>query len=141
MLVAHTQLTPRREEIAPLGFVAHESYLPWLEVGRSDLLKSTGIEYRRLEEGGKFLPVLEWYMRFRRPVFDGDSLELLTMLRTRPALKFRIDYQLLRGKEVVAVGYTWQGFVSRNGWPCRPPEDFSAMIDREFDRLERRSDV
>jgi len=132
MLVAHTYLTPRREEMAPIGFVAHESYLPWLEVARSDLLKSRGIEYRKLEAEGKYLPVLEWHMRFRRPVRYGDSLEIISALKTRPPLKFRLDYQILRGNAVVAVGYTWQGFVNRQGRPCRPPEAFTDVIEREF---------
>lgn len=132
MIVAHTYLTPRREEIAPLGFVAHESYLPWLEVARADLLKSNGIEYRKIEAEGKYLPVLEWYMRFRRPVRYGDLLEIISVLKVRPPLKFRLDYQILREGKVVAVGHTWQGFVNRKGWPCRPPEAFVNVIERAF---------
>jgi acyl-CoA thioester hydrolase len=132
MIVAHTYLTPRREEIAPIGFVAHESYLPWLEVARSDLLKSTGIDYRKLEAEGKYLPVLEWQMRFLRPVRYGDALDIVSSLKSRPPLKFRLDYRILRDGLVVAVGHTLQGFVNRNGWPCRPPEAFSKIIEREF---------
>ena len=120
--------------MAPIGFAAHESYLHWLEVGRSDLLKNSGIDYREIEKTGRFLPVLEWHMRFRKPIFYGDALTLITLLRDRPPLKFRLDYQILRENKVVAFGHTLQGFVNRQGRPTRPPDSFVEMVAQEFDR-------
>jgi acyl-CoA thioester hydrolase len=50
MITSTTQLTVRYAETDMMGVVYHGSYIPWLEVGRTQLLKELGLPYRQLEE-------------------------------------------------------------------------------------------
>jgi acyl-CoA thioester hydrolase len=59
MIQSRTQVTVRYAETDMMGVVYHGSYLPWLEIGRTTLLKEMGLPYRELEAAGYFLPVLE----------------------------------------------------------------------------------
>ena len=59
MIESRTQITVRYSETDMMGIVYHANYLPWFEIGRTQLLKEMGISYRKLEEEGFRLPVLE----------------------------------------------------------------------------------
>jgi acyl-CoA thioester hydrolase len=52
MLQSSTQITVRYAETDMMGIVYHGNYLPWFEVGRTNLLKEFGVPYRELEKEG-----------------------------------------------------------------------------------------
>jgi acyl-CoA thioester hydrolase len=132
MIQSRVNVTVRYAETDMMGIVYHANYLPWFEVGRTTLLKEIGVPYRRLEEEGFRLPVLEISAKYVRPAVYDDTLEVLTTLRERPAIRIRLEYEVLRGAEVLATGTSLHAFVDRTGRPVRPPAWASAMIDKAF---------
>jgi acyl-CoA thioester hydrolase len=132
MLEHRSQIEVRYAETDMMGVVYHGSYLPWLEVARTALLASRGIPYRELEASGFFLPVIEVNLRYHKPARYADVVTVHAVIRERPALRLRIDYELHRGPEKLASGHTVHVFIDRAGRPVRPPEAFSALIDASF---------
>jgi acyl-CoA thioester hydrolase len=114
-------VTVRYAETDMMGIVYHANYLPWFEVGRTTLLKEIGVPYRRLEEEGFRLPVLDVTAKYLRPALYDDTLEVLTTLRDRPLLRIYLDYEVRRDGELLATGSTVHAFVDREGRPVRPP--------------------
>jgi len=108
-----------------MGIVYHGSYLPWFEVGRTDLLKQHGLPYRQLEAEGYFLPVLEVQVRYRQPARYDDVLTIVTTLKERPILRIKLEYEVRRGAELLATGQTLHAFINREGAPVRPPAAFA----------------
>jgi acyl-CoA thioester hydrolase len=132
MIRSRSTVTVRYAETDMMGVVYHANYLPWFEIGRTTLLKELGVPYRRLEEEGFRLPVLEVSAKYLRPAVYDDTLEVTATVRERPQLRIRIDYEVRRGEELLATGNTLHAFVDREGRPVRPPPWAVDMFARAF---------
>ncbi len=132
MITSRTQVTVRYAETDMMGIVYHGSYLPWFEIGRTNLLKEQGIPYRSLEAEGFRLPVLEASLKYHRPAVYDDTVTVVTTLREKPALRIRLDYEIYRGDELLVTGYTLHAFIDRTGKPVRPPAIFTQRMKELF---------
>jgi acyl-CoA thioester hydrolase len=132
MLQSRSQITVRYAETDMMGVVYHGSYLPWFEVGRTTLLKEHALPYRQLEADGFFLPVLEVGARYLRPARYDDTLTIVTTLREKPLLRIKLEYEVLRGDERLATGFTLHAFIDRAGKPVRPPVAFQEKMNALF---------
>lgn len=83
-------------ECDPMGVVHHASYLPWLEMGRTELLRSSGVSYRQLEERGVFLVIVALECKYRRPARYDDELEIRTRVVGGGRVKIEHTYEVLR---------------------------------------------
>ena len=132
MIESRTQVTVRYAETDMMGVVYHGNYLPWFEVGRTTLLKELGLAYRRLEEEGFRLPVLEVSSHYLRPSVYDDTITIVTRLPERPLLRIRLEYEVRRGEELLATGHTVHAFIDREGRPVRPPASAVAVFNAAF---------
>lgn len=132
MIQSRVAVTVRYAETDMMGIVYHANYLPWFEVGRTTLLKELGIPYRKLEEEGFRLPVLEVNAKYLRPAVYDDTLEIVTVLREKPLLRIRLEYEVRRGQELLATGSSLHAFIDREGKPVRPPAWASDTLAKAF---------
>jgi acyl-CoA thioester hydrolase len=132
VIESRTQVTVRYAETDMMGVVYHGNYLPWFEVGRTNLLKELGLPYRRLEEEGFRLPVLEVSARYLRPAVYDDTVTIVTRLLEKPLLRIRLEYEVNRGEELLATGHTVHAFIDREGRPVRPPASVVAVFTAAF---------
>ncbi len=132
MIQSRVQVTVRYAETDMMGIVYHANYLPWFEVGRTTLLKEIGVPYRKLEEEGFRLPVLEVAAKFLRPAVYDDTLEVTSTVDERPRLRIRIAYEVRRSGELLATGTTLHAFVDKEGRPVRPPPWVVELFDKAF---------
>ncbi len=132
MITSRASISVRYAETDMMGVVYHGSYLPWLEIGRTALLKEHGLPYRELEAEGFFLPVLEVGLRYLRPAKYDDTVTVTTVLREKPSLRIRMDYELHRGDELLSTAFTVHVFIDRAGKPVRPPTAFTTIMERVF---------
>lgn len=134
MIQSSVQVTVRYAETDMMGVVYHGNYLPWFEVGRTTLLKEMGLSYRVLEEQGFRLPVLEVQVKYFRPAVYDDTVTIVTTLNDKPLLRIRLEYEVKRGEELLATGYTVHAFIDREGKPVRPPANAVAVFNTAFAR-------
>jgi acyl-CoA thioester hydrolase len=132
MIKSTVSVTVRYAETDMMGIVYHANYLPWFEVGRTTLLKELGIPYRQLEEEGFRLPVLEISAKYLRPAVYDDTLEIRTTVTDRPLLRIRLDYEVMRGDELLATGTSVHAFVDKQGRPVRPPGWAAEILNKAF---------
>ena len=132
MITSRASVSVRYAETDMMGVVYHGSYLPWLEIGRTQLLKDHGVPYRVLEADGFFLPVVEVSLRYLRPAKYDDEVVVTTFLREKPSLRIRMEYELHRGEELIATATSLHVFIDRSGKPVRPPVAFVSIMDRVF---------
>ncbi|MBI4859613.1 MAG: acyl-CoA thioesterase [Candidatus Riflebacteria bacterium] len=85
----------RYAETDRMGVVHHARYFEYLEMGRVDLMKRTGISYRELEERGALYPLVESWIRYRKPVTFDDPLTLITWYRRLTRTRVTFAYRLL----------------------------------------------
>lgn len=61
-----------------MGVAHHAAYIPWLEIGRTELLRASGATYRELEAAGVFLVVTRLEIAYRRPARYDDNITIIT---------------------------------------------------------------
>jgi acyl-CoA thioester hydrolase len=71
-------LRVRYHECDPMGVAHHASYAPWLEMGRTELLRTSGLSYAHLEQQGVFLVIAKLEIRYKRPIRYDDVVEVRT---------------------------------------------------------------
>src|ERR1700754_1184388 len=87
----------RYAETDQMGVVYYANYFVWFEIGRVELMRSLGFEYRELEEQDQcFLPVVEANCRYQAPAGYDDVLTLETRVLNQRTSMIRFGYRLLR---------------------------------------------
>lgn len=132
MMKSRTEIRVRYAETDMMGIAYHGSYLPWLEIGRTELLREHGLPYADLERQGYRLPVLEVGMRYHRPALYDDVVAIESTLAEKPLLRIRIDYRLTRGDTLLATGHSVHAFLDHSNQPVRPPASFVEAVARFF---------
>lgn len=87
-----------------MGVAHHAAYIPWLEMGRTELLRASGVTYRDLEAAGVFLVVTRLEIAYRRPARYDDTITVIT--RVTGGGRARIDhaYEVRRLAENESTG-------------------------------------
>ena len=132
MIQSRASITVRYAETDMMGIVYHANYLPWFEVARTQLLREQGFPYKQLELDGYRIPVLEVSAKYLRPALYDDTLTIVATIREKPLLRIRIDYEVLRGEERLAIGQTAHAYCDLRGQPTRPPPLFAARMNTLF---------
>ena len=117
--VHETELRVRYPECDPMGIAHHAAYPVWFEIGRTEMLRADGGNYRELEAAGVFLAVIRLEVRYRRPARYDDVLRLVTELRAWGPVKVDHSYRLYRGEELIAEADTTLACLDRE-WQARP---------------------
>ena len=112
-------------ETDQMGVVYHSNYLVYFEIGRTEMMRASGISYAELEERGYVLAVVESSMKHTGSAKYDDLLTVRTWLRQVTKTRLRLEYAVMRGGDVLTSGQTALAFLSRadNMRPIRAPED------------------
>jgi acyl-CoA thioester hydrolase len=89
------QIRVRYCECDPMGVAHHAAYAPWLEIARTELLRATGTTYADLERAGTFLVITELTVRYRRPIFYDDVVEVRTRVAGGSRVKIEHRYEIV----------------------------------------------
>lgn len=107
----------RYVECDPMGVVHHTAYPVWFEMGRTELLRETGLTYRELEEAGAFLAVTNLSVVYKQPARYDDLLRLTTSWHDAGRVKIRHHYQLHRDDVLLVTGETTLACLDESGRP------------------------
>ena len=121
---SHTiSVVPRYAETDKAGVVHHSVYPVWFEMGRTELLRANGIAYKDLEAAGVLFVVAELRIKYRRPAFYDDQLDLETTCSVVTAGKVEHTYRLTRRDTglLLAEGSSVLACVSADGKIRRVP--------------------
>jgi acyl-CoA thioester hydrolase len=122
-VVNETTLRVRYAETDAMGIVYHTNYLIWFEVGRGELSRQMGVDYRTWEEMGLYLPVVEASCRYLAPARYGDLVIISTWVeeaRSRTVI-FAYEARLQETGQVLAMGRTVHVCVNRAGQTTQIP--------------------
>lgn len=108
-----TRLRVRYAETDAAGAVYHGNYLTYFEVARVEALRGLGVPVREFETRGIVMPVVEARVKYLRPAYLDDLLEVAVLLdRVGPA-SFSFDYEVMRDGLLLATGWTRIAVVER----------------------------
>ena len=89
----HT-LRVRYGETDPMKYVYYGNYAEYLEVARVELFRTLGISYDEIEKRGIWLPVSEYKIKYLKPAFYDEILEIHTSVRKVPGVKIEFEYEI-----------------------------------------------
>lgn len=115
-----------------MGYVYNGNYLMLFEIGRTELLREIGFAYAEFERTHDvLLPVIESRVFYKLPAFYDDMLTIETTYEHSLGASLTMNYRILRGDDVIALGYTVHLFVQGTSRkPIRPPKVFTEHIER-----------
>ncbi len=90
-----TRLRVRYCECDPMNVAHHAAYVAWLEIGRTEVLRSCGVTYAQMESAGVFLVVVKLDVRYRRPVLYDDVVEIRTRWIGGGRVKVLHEYEIV----------------------------------------------
>ena len=80
----------RYSETDQMGVVYHGNYAQYLELARVEWLRSLGISYKSMEEGGIMLPVISLSINFLKPALYDDLITVKVILKKK-SLRFELS--------------------------------------------------
>ena len=120
----------RYADVDQMGVVYHARYLEWFEAARTEMLRNMGMVYKQLEESGIYMPVIEAYCRYRKPVKYDELVRVITVLADVTRSKIRLEYKVQGNEdEIVRVeGYTVHCFMDKSGKPIRASQELLSLL-------------
>lgn len=135
MFIYEHKIRVRYAETDKMGYVYYGNYATFYEVARTEMLRSTGISYKDLEDQGIMLPVIDLNSQFHKPAHYDDLITVKTYIREKPTVRIRFDYEVYHENgDLLNTGATQLVFVemARNR-PCKPPHFFIERMAKYFD--------
>ncbi len=118
-----TEIRVRFAETDAQGVAHHAAFLVWLEVARVEYLERNAGGYQALRDQGFEALTTEVGMRYRLAAYFDDRLTVWARCRDMRGARFRYEYAIVRGDDLVAEGFTSHAVVDRETHrPTRVPE-------------------
>jgi acyl-CoA thioester hydrolase len=121
----------RYAETDQMGVVYHANFFVWMEIGRVELLRSIGFDYKQMEiEDDCHLPVVDARCRYKSPAYYDEEIVVRTELRNVRSSFIHFAYQITRPGDgvVLAEGETTHIVVNRQMEKRALPERYEAAL-------------
>ena len=118
------QIRVRYAETDAMGYLHHANYFVYFEMGRTELLRAQGGNYREMEEQGRFMVVVRLNCQFRVPARYDDLLTLRTRITNIGAVKLEHEYQVFRDGTLLTQAQSTLACVDAHGKVQPIPEAF-----------------
>jgi acyl-CoA thioester hydrolase len=122
------EIRVRYAEVDRLGQVHSSRFPVYLEMGRTEMLRRTGLNYRDLERAGAYLVVSRLSLTFHQPARYDDVLTLETRISRATSARIDHAYRLLREDELLAEAETTLACVTADGRLQRLPDELLAEL-------------
>jgi acyl-CoA thioester hydrolase len=117
-----TDVRVRFAETDAQGIAHHAAFVVWLEVARVAYLERHAGGYQSIRERGLEALTTGVEMRYLRAAHFDEVLTVWTRCRDLRGARFRYEYRITRGDEIVAEGSTSHATVdARTHRPTRVP--------------------
>ena len=136
---SETRIRVRYAETDQAGVVYHANYLIWFEVGRVELCRDYGFNYRDMEaEADALLPVIEARVSYRAPARYDDEIVIRTRVIELRSRLIGFAYEILRANDgtLLAEGQTRHVVMNREGRAKSLPEKYAELMKKN-QRRER----
>ncbi|RUT29530.1 acyl-CoA thioesterase [Paenibacillus zeisoli] len=90
------ELRVRYQETDQMAVVYHSNYLGWFEMGRTEMIRQLGFDYRAIEQEGVLLPVIDANLQFKLPAHYDDQITVFTRVTSFSPLRLGYAYEIRR---------------------------------------------
>ena len=128
-----TEVSVRFAETDAQGIAHNSIYLVWFELARVEYLARFAGGYQALRDQGIEALVLEAHVRYLVPARFADTLRIHARCGDVRGARFRYEYRVTRGDQLLADAHTLHALVVRETYrPTRMPDWLiSALVTAE----------
>ena len=133
--ISEPRLRVRYAETDKMGVVYHSNFIVWLEVGRVELLRQFGFNYRDMERDDDcHLAVVDVRCRYKSPAYYDDELIVRTRLKHMRGSLLQFAYEVVRtGDDVLlAEAETTHLVVNARFEKKALPEKYTKAFESAF---------
>ena len=129
-MISSITLRVNYSETDQMGVVYHANYLVWFDRARTELMRSTGLTYRELEQQGLYLAVSEVKVRYRAAARYDDLLQVRCWVREVASRRVTFGYTVDRAEtgELLATGETALLSLTHDHTLTRIPERVARLL-------------
>lgn len=123
----------RYAETDQMGVVYHANYLIWFEVGRVELIRQMGLDYKSMEtEDGCSIAVVEANVRYKAPARYDDEVIVRTRIAEFRGSILKFTYQVYRASDewLLTEGFTTHLVVDKTMKRAQMPERYAELFRR-----------
>lgn len=121
------RLRSRYGETDQMGYVYYGRYLEYFEESRTEMIRSLGFPYTKLEESGIMLPVIHTEVDYKAPVYYDELMKVEVLLFDTPTVRLETYYKVFtdRREQPHILGNVNLCFMKEETRkPCRAPAEF-----------------
>ncbi len=116
-----------------MGVMYHADYIKYLELGRTELLRSCGLVYQELERNGLITPVVNLEVKYIKPAYYDQVLTVNTWISSLKNARIEFTYEIINDKgEVLTFAKTQLVFLDAN--TKRPANHFSEELKEKINQ-------
>jgi acyl-CoA thioester hydrolase len=119
-----------------MQFVYNGKYLEYFEVGRTELLRNSGLPYSVIEKHGFQLPLIEAGVKYLKPAVYDDVLEVEAVVKDIFSAKLTVEYTIRRtgSDDIISQGFTTHMFIKVDTKKAvRPPKFYLDTLRHFFE--------
>ncbi|MEC8630141.1 MAG: tol-pal system-associated acyl-CoA thioesterase [Pseudomonadota bacterium] len=128
MKAHHHQVRVYYEDTDMAGIVYYANYLKFIERGRSEWVRSIGIDQARLKKEGMFFAVRKVDADFLRPAVYDDVLTVETVVESQTGARLNLIQRVLRAGEEIFTAKVMIVSLSVDGYPVALPADIRQLL-------------
>jgi acyl-CoA thioester hydrolase len=126
-----TEVKVRFAETDAQGIAHHAAFVVFLEVARVAYLEANAGGYQAIRDTGIEALTTEVFLRYHQAAYFDERLTIWTRCTGLRGARFRYEYRITRGDELVAEGHTSHATVARETYrPTRVPAWLAEAIAR-----------
>jgi acyl-CoA thioester hydrolase len=136
MLEHKTEVRVRYADTDQMKYAYNGKYFEYFEVGRTEMMRDLNLTYKKIEENGYFMPVIETQIKFLNPAFYDEQLIIETRVEKLPVVKVHIDHKIMSKDRniVIAEGFLELAFLdAKTRRPTRAPKFFTDAMKKFYD--------
>jgi acyl-CoA thioester hydrolase len=111
-----------------MGVVYYANYLRFFEGARASYWRALGKSYKDLEDAQVAMPVIEAHCNYKRPAHYEDLIAVDTEVTDVRGASLRFLYEVRRGNELLADGYTRHAVIGPTGRPRALPDFMRQLV-------------
>jgi len=127
-------IRPRYEETDQMGVIYHGNYITWFEQARSGFFRALGYSYKRLEDEGFWIPVIEVGCKYFAPAKYDEEVYVKTSIASHSGVRIELKYEVydVETETLLAEGFTKHATTNKQLRPIslkkKTPELYNLVL-------------
>ncbi len=116
-----------------MGFMHHSNYARVYENARWEYFRHIGLLYSEIENQGYWIPVIGMELKYHKPAFYDDVLEITVSFDALPRVKLPVKYTMRKNGEIINEAVIDLAFMPKGtSRACRAPQFIIEALKRSL---------